>query len=83
MNMKDNIVRFWLTHHYLKRIAKKYPLFFDTLMYEVCDRKSEQIVMKKRYLNRMKFEAIAIDMNVSDRYVFRLHKKIIDRLVEL
>lgn len=81
--MKDSVVRFWLTHHYLKRIAKKYPLFFDQLMYEVCDNKREQLVMEKRYLERTKFEAIAIDMNVSDRYIFRIHQKVIDRLIEL
>ena len=81
--MRDSAVRFWLTHHYLKRIAKKYPLFFDQLMYEVCDNKREQLVMSKRYLERTKFETIAIDMNVDVRYVFRLHKQVIDKLVEI
>lgn len=81
--MKDSIIRFWLTHHYLKKIAKKYPVFFIDLIAEMTDTTREIKVMRERYVNNKKFEAIAIDMNVDVRYVFRLHRKVIDKLVKI
>lgn len=81
--MKNEILRFWLTHHYLRKIGKKYPLFFCDLIGEVSDSMREIRVMTERYVEHKKFEAIAIDMNVDVRYVFRLHKKVIDKLIEI
>lgn len=81
--MKNEIIRFWLTHHYLKKIAKRYPVFFAALLDEVAETTREAVIMKKRYIERQKFEAIAIDLNVDVRYVFRLHKNVIDRLIEI
>lgn len=83
MNMKDNIVRFWLTHHYLRKIGKRYPDFFKELIIDVTDSFSQQQVMKQRYVLGKKFETIALDMNIDVRYVFRLHKQVIDKLVKL
>lgn len=82
MNMKDNIVRFWLTHHYLRKIGKRYPDFFKELIADITDSFSQQQVMKQRYVLGKKFEVIALDMNVDVSYVFRLHKKVIDKLIE-
>lgn len=82
MNMKDNIVRFWLTHHYLRKIGKRYPDFFKELIMDVTDSFSQQQVMKQRYVLGKKFETIALDMNMDVSYVFRLHKKVIDKLIE-
>jgi len=81
--MKDKIIRFWLTHHYLRKIGKRYPEFFVGLMNDITDSAQEVRVMKERYIYNKKFEVIAMDMNISDRYVFRLHQRIVDRLVEL
>lgn len=81
--MKNEIIRFWLTHHYLKKIARKYPIFFSDLICEITDSKKERLIMEKRYLEEEKFEAIAIDMNVDVRYVFRLHKQVIDKLIKI
>ena len=81
--MKNEIIRFWLTHHYLKKIARKYPIFFSDLIYEITDSKKERLIMEKRYLEEEKFEAIAIDMNVDVRYVFRLHKQVIEKLIKI
>jgi len=83
MNMKDNIVRFWLTHHYLRKIGKRYPDFFKELIMDVTDSFSQRQVMEHRYIMGKKFEAIAFDLNRDVRYIFRLHKQVIDKLVKL
>jgi len=81
--MKDQLVRFWLTHHYLRRTAKRFPFFFRELIDEITDNSNAKRVMIARYINNKKFEAIAIDMNVDIRYVFRLHKQVIDKLINI
>ena len=83
MNMKDNIVRFWLTHHYLRKIGKRYPDFFEELIADVTDSYSQRQVMKHRYVLGKKFESVALDMNKYVSYIFRLHKQVIDKLVRL
>ena len=81
--MKDSIIRFWLTHHYLRKIGKKYTYFFRELIEEVTDSYKAQQVMNERYVCNKKFEAIAYDLNMDLRYVFRLHKQVIDKLIKL
>ena len=81
--LKDEVIRFWLTHHYLRRVGKKYPLFFADLMEEITDNLNEIRVMKERYILNKKFEVIALDMNVDVRFVFRLHRQAIDKLISL
>lgn len=81
--MKDSIIRFWLTHHYLRKIGKKYSYFFRELIDEVTDSITAKKVMERRYVANQKFEAIAYDLNIDVRYVFRLHKKVIDKLIDL
>lgn len=49
---------------------------------DLTDNKSQQRVMYKRYIDNEKFEAIAIDFGVDIRYIFTLHKKVIDKIVE-
>ena len=81
--LKDEVIRFWLTHHYLRRVGKKYPVFFAELMEEITDNLNEIRVMKERYILNKMFEVIALDMNVDVRYVFRLHRQAIDKLISL
>ena len=83
MNMKTEIIKFWLTHHYLRKIGKRFPYFLEELVNEVTDNINEKRVIKERYINGKKFEVIAIDMNVDVRYIFRLHKNVIDKLIQL
>ena len=83
MNMKDKVINFWLTHHYLRKVGKRFPKFFMELIDYVTDNINEKRVMTERYINGKKFEVIALDMNVDVRFVFRLHKKVIDKLVVL
>ena len=81
--MKDSIIRFWLTHHYLRKIGKRYPDFFVGLINDVTDSAREVRVMKERYIWNKKFEIIAMDMGVDPRYVFRLHRQVIDKLIKI
>jgi len=81
--LKDEIIRFWLTHRYLPKTATRFPVFFIQLMDEITESNREARVMRERYMLRKKFEAIAIDMNVDVRYIFRLHRKVIDKLVTI
>jgi len=81
--LKDEIIRFWLAHRYLPKTAKRFPIFFIQLIDEVADTQKEAQVMRERYMKRKKFEAIAIDMNVDVRYIFRLHRQVLDKLVSI
>ena len=81
--MKDSIIRFWLTHHYLRKIGKKYPAFFNDLIKEVTDSFTAQRIMRYRYIDNQKFESIAYDMNLDVRTVFRHHKQVIDKLIKI
>ena len=83
MLMKSEIIRFWLTHHYLRRTGKRFPDFFRMLINEVTDNSNEKRVMIARYINNTKFEVIAMDMNVDVRYVFRLHRNVVDKLINI
>ena len=49
---------------------------------DLTDSYMQQKVMYKRYISNEKFEAIAIDLNVDIRYVFSLHKKVIDKIIQ-
>ena len=83
MKMKDSIIRFWLTHHYLRKVGKRYPAFFKQLINEITDNLTAKRIMEKRYIDNIKFEAIAYDMNIDVRYVFRLHRQVIDNLIKI
>lgn len=80
--LKSKVISFWLTHSYLRRLGKFYPTHFKKMIEDLTDSHSQQKVMYKRYIDNKKFEAIAIDMGVDVRYVFALHKKVIDKIIE-
>jgi hypothetical protein len=80
--LKSKVISFWLTHSYLRRLGKFYPTHFKKMIEDLTDSYSQQKVMYKRYIDNEKFEAIAIDMNVDIRYVFSLHKKVIDKIIQ-
>lgn len=81
--IKRTIITFWLTHIFLRRIGKKYPEFFKRWIVDLTDSRQERRVMELRYTGdtQMKFEAVAIEMNISPRRVFELHKKVVERMV--
>jgi len=78
---KHKIVSFWLTHGFLRRIAKRYPDYFESWINDLTDSKISKKIMHKRYIENIKFEAIAIDLNVDVRFVFRKHKEVIEKII--
>ena len=78
---KRKIVFFWLTHEFLRRIAKRYPEYFEKWIKDTTDSFSQQYVMKQRYINNKKFEVIALDMGVDISFMFRLHKKVLENII--
>lgn len=80
-SVKRKIIFFWLTHSYLRRIGKRYPDHFKQLILDITDNHSQQSVMFQRYIENKKFEVIALDMNVDASYVFRLHKKVLEKII--
>ena len=78
---KRKVIFFWLTHSYLRRIGKRYPEYFEHWMKDLTDNRNSIKVMKLRYIDNLKFEVIAIDMGVDVRYIFTLHKKVLEKII--
>ena len=64
---KRDIVAFWLTHGFLRRIAKRYPEYFIKWMNDLTDNKNSLKVMKFRYIDNLKFEAVAYEYRCAQR----------------
>lgn len=82
-SVKYKIVWFWLTHGFLRRIAKRYPDYFKKWIYDLTDNENCRRVMLFRYYGEkpLKFEAIAITMNTDIRNVFFYHKKVVNSII--
>lgn len=82
-NIKRRIISFWLTHIFLRRIGKRYPDYFKRWMTDLTDDNIVREIMNLRYVGDapLKFEAIAIRLNIAPRRVFEKHKKIVDRII--
>lgn len=80
-DVKHKVIFFWLTHSFLRRIGKRYPEYFEHWIKDLTDNHSQQSVMFQRYIENKKFEVIALDMNVDASYVFRLHKKVLEKII--
>ena len=82
-NVKHKIISFWLTHVFLRRIGKRYPEYFYKWICEITDDTKARSIMSIRYTReeQIKFESIAIILNMSPRRVFEKHKKVIDRII--
>ena len=78
---KRKVVFFWLTHDYLRRIAKRYPEYFEKRINDITDNRNARRVMKLRYIDNLKFEAVSYEMNTDIRNVFSYHKKVVDRII--
>lgn len=80
---KYKIISFWLTHIFLRRIAKRYPEFFVRWINDLTDNRNCRKIMKLRYMgeSQLKFEAISIEMNTDIRNVFTYHKRVIDLII--
>ena len=82
-SVKAKAVSFWLTHCYLRRIAKRYPEYFEKQINDLTDNAICRKIMRLRYMGdtQMKFEAIAYEMNMDTRNVFSYHKRVIDLII--
>jgi hypothetical protein len=78
---KRKIVFFWLTHGFLRRIAKRYPEYFTSWVDDITDNRIAKKIMKLRYIDNLKFEAISYEMNTDIRNVFSYHKKVIESII--
>jgi hypothetical protein len=82
-NAKRKIVSYWLTHIFLRRIAKRYPEYFMRWIKDLTDDATARKIMELRYMgdNPMKFEAISYKLYLAPRRVFEKHKSVIDRMI--
>ena len=82
-SVKHKIISFWLTHIFLRRIGKRYPDYFYKWICDLTDDQKARSIMNLRYARetQQKFEAIAINLNMTPRRVFEKHKKVIDRII--
>lgn len=82
--VRDKIIFWWLTHCYLRQIAKRYPDHFKDIVKDITDNAICRRIMLERYASdpQKKFEAIAIDMKMDLRNVFAYHKKVIDKIIK-
>lgn len=81
--VKRKIIFFWLTHIFLRRIGKRYPVYFNKWMKELTDDNTARKIMAMRYTgeDQPKFECIAFNLNVAIRRVFEKHKMVVDRII--
>lgn len=81
--VKHDIIAFWLTHCFLRRIGKRYPYDFEKMIDDITDNLNCRRVMKLRYTGKtqLKFEAIAYEMNADIRNVFMYHRRVIDKII--
>ena len=82
-SVKHRTISWWLTHCYLRRIAKRYPEHFKKIIYDLTDNQNERKVMLLRYTGdtQLKFEAISYEMNTDIRNVFKYHKNVINKII--
>ena len=84
--VKRTVIAFWLKHIFLRRLGKRYPDVFKQMVADITDSALCRKIIAKRYIgdddgNQMGCEAIAIDLRVSVRRVFQLHKDFIDKFI--
>lgn len=79
---KDKIIALWL-HIWLKRIAKRFPDFFEQILNDIIDDDKARAVMRARYLNKLKFKQIPDVVHVELRQVYKIHQQVINKLINL
>ena len=80
--VRDKIIALWL-HLWLKRIARKYPMFFLQILEDTVDSDKGKAIMKARYIERYKFKQIPSLVNLELRQVYKIHQDIINELIHL
>ena len=80
--VRDKIVAIWL-HFWLRRIARRYPMFFVQMLNDVVDSDKGKVIMKARYIERYKFKQIPGLVNLELRQVYKIHQDIIKEIINL
>lgn len=82
-SLKDKLVAWWLRRIFLKWLARRHEDFFLQLLHDLAlDKKSFEI-MKARYVLDKSFKEIPPLVHVEDRQMYKLHQKVIEKLVDL
>lgn len=83
--IKNKVVYLFFIHVFLRRIGKRYPEFFKQWINDYIENRIERRVLIERYTGdtKKKFAAIAIDMGMDERNVYRYHKNAVERLTAL
>ena len=79
---RDRIIALWL-HIWLKRIAKRFPDFFEQILSEIIDSDKGRKIMRARYIQRLKFKEIPEIVHLEERQIYKIHQQIIDKLINL
>ena len=77
---KQKLNLLWL-HILLKKIARKDADFFMRFVGEYCDNDKQLKIMRLRYIEKLKFKQIPDIVFVEERQVYKLHQKVIDRIL--
>lgn len=82
-NVKHKIVYFFFTRIFLRHIGKRYPDFFKRWVYDSTDNLTERKIMLMRYAGdeQIKFEAIAIKLNIDISNMFKYHKRAVESMI--
>lgn len=82
-SLRDKLIAEWLRRIFLKWLARRHEEFFIQLLKDLAlDKKSFEI-MKARYILGKTFKEIPPLVRVEDRQMYKLHQKVIDKLVDL
>ena len=79
---KDKIIALWL-HLWLKKIAKRYPDFFNQILKDLTLSDKACNIMCARYIQSLKFKQIPDIVHVELRQVYKIHQEVIDKLINL
>lgn len=63
-------------------MAKHYPDYFQKLILDIADKRSYKI-MKLRYKDELKFKQIPELVYLEERQVYKIHQKVIDKLITI
>lgn len=81
--IKQEVVYLFFTHVFLRRIGKKYPEFFKSWVNDCVENARERKILIMRYTgeSKMKFSAIALELNMDESNLFKYHKKAVMRMI--
>lgn len=81
-DVRNKVFRLWF-HFWLRRIANKFPNFFVDIIHSLGVSKRAEQVMYWRYIQHREFEEIPQIIFTSKENVYKLHQKVIDKLINI